>query len=290
MTLLPTFSTKYLPWYIAKVRPDIAGFDVTSKLVFPSTAQALMKYFMQSTMERTVTHSAIRMALCEDISMISKHDPLWGMHKDSLQASAGHLTTKSATLERHYELNSKPEREVLLQSFITQRYIRPAEDQVMKIIRVHLAASQPPHEPDSDDDKDDKMGEVELSASVKSAKRVAKAPDSPTSSAHAPISEPTAEPLSTSEADLKTAPRKHARAQDKSVEARATKKPRPPTKLPATRKCRNRQRSKRCLANGTPVYSTEDQPNCNTCIQYYLKVGNWSEKRAKQYDAGELDD
>jgi hypothetical protein len=135
LTLLPAFSTKYLPWYIDKVRSDISGFDVTSKLVFPSTAHALMKYFMRSTMERTVTHSAIRMALCEDISMISKHDPLWGMHKDSLQASAGHLTTKSATLERHYELNSKPEREVLLQSFITQRYIRPAEDQVMKIIR-----------------------------------------------------------------------------------------------------------------------------------------------------------
>lgn len=135
LTSLPAWVQPTVSFYLSHVRAALADSSVPT--LFPANYANLLQHFFASTIgRRPATVSQIRSAVCEDIGEIASTHPQWGPHRMDLQYCAGHQA--GGVVLRHYEVSQKPARELVLQAFVDQEYLRPALEKVRDLLRASV--------------------------------------------------------------------------------------------------------------------------------------------------------
>jgi hypothetical protein len=135
VTIFPPWLAKVLQMYVKHIRPLLSSIWVgPPTLLFPDTAFGAFGKFL-SSLGMVVNASGIRQLFCQSVGELTVESAYFTQRGD-LQTTAGHLTPRGRTIEAHYELTAKPDRERLLQRYIQETFCAPMELVVKEILEM----------------------------------------------------------------------------------------------------------------------------------------------------------
>ena len=133
VTIFPAWLTKVLHIYVKKIRPLLARDWLGSpNLLFPDTAFSAFGKFI-SSLGMVVNASGLRQLFCQSVGELNI-DSAFFAQRAELQATAGHMNPRGRTIELHYELTAKPDREKLLQQYMQDTFCVPMQLAVKEIL------------------------------------------------------------------------------------------------------------------------------------------------------------
>jgi hypothetical protein len=135
VTIFPPWLAKVLQMYVKHIRPLLSSIWVgPPTLLFPDTAFGAFGKFL-SSVGMVINASGIRQLFCQSVGELTVESAYFAQRGD-LQTTAGHLTPRGRTIEAHYELTAKPDRERLLQRYIQETFFAPMELVVKEILEM----------------------------------------------------------------------------------------------------------------------------------------------------------